>query len=67
VIAYLLRPELYQGRKINVEIETESELTMGVSVADWWGTTDRTPNATWMRYADSDGLFDLLTERIGRL
>src|SRR5262249_32779931 len=36
VIAYLLRPELFGGRHINVEIETQSELTMGMTVADYW-------------------------------
>lgn len=67
VIAFLLRPELYQGRHINVEVETKSELTMGMTVADWWGTSGRDANATWMRYVDDAGFFDLLVERIGRL
>ncbi|MEO1919340.1 MAG: nucleoside hydrolase [Paracoccaceae bacterium] len=39
VIAWLLKPELYSGRHINIEIETTSELTMGMTVADWWGVT----------------------------
>ncbi|MBT2131276.1 nucleoside hydrolase [Aliiroseovarius lamellibrachiae] len=67
VIAYLLQPELFKGRHINVEIETTSELTMGMTVADWWGVTDRTPNATFMRDLDADGFFTLLTDRIARL
>ena len=41
VIAYLLHPEIFSGRFINVEIETQSELTRGMTVADWWGVTDR--------------------------
>ena len=36
VIAYLLEPSIFTGRHINVEIETESELTRGMTVADWW-------------------------------
>jgi len=67
VIAYLLKPELYKGRNINVEVETESELTMGMTVADWWGTTDREPNCKYLRFVDSDKFFDLLIERIGTL
>ncbi len=67
VIAYLLQPELFTGRHINVEIETTSELTMGMTVADWWGVTDRPPNATFMRDLDADGFFTLLTDRIARL
>ncbi|THD82950.1 nucleoside hydrolase [Aliigemmobacter aestuarii] len=67
VIAYLIRPELFQGRHINVEIETTSELTMGMTVADWWGVTDRPANALFMGTVDADGFFALLTERIARL
>jgi purine nucleosidase len=67
VTAYLIRPELFTGRHINVDIETTSELTMGMTVADWWGVTDRAPNALFMGTIDDQGYFDLLTERLGRL
>jgi len=67
VIAYLLRPALFSGRHVNVVIETASELTMGMTVIDWWGVTDRPRNAQVMREIDADGYFALLTERIGRL
>jgi purine nucleosidase len=67
VTAYLIRPDLFTGRHINVEIETSSELTMGMTVADWWGVTDRAPNATFMGDLDAEGFFTLLTERLARL
>ncbi|SFA75907.1 purine nucleosidase [Poseidonocella pacifica] len=67
VIAYLLQPELFEGRFINVEIETRSQLTLGMTVADWWGVTDRAPNATFMGQIDAEGFFALLTERLARL
>jgi len=67
VTAYLIRPDLFTGRHVNVEIETLSELTMGMTVADWWGVTDREPNATFMGDIDAEGFFDLLTERLARL
>jgi purine nucleosidase len=67
VIAYLIRPELFKGRHINVEIETLSELTLGMTVADWWGVTDRAPNAYFVGDVDAQGFFDLLTERLARL
>lgn len=67
VTAYLLEPDLFTGRHINVEIETESELTMGMTVADWWRVTDRAPNATFMGDLDADGFFTLLTDRLARL
>ncbi|WP_323764276.1 nucleoside hydrolase [Marinovum sp.] len=67
VIGWLLRPELFSGRRINVEIETGSELTLGMTVADWWGVTDRKANALFIGDVDADGFFDLLTERLARL
>lgn len=67
VIAYLIRPELFTGRHINVEVETASELTLGMTVADWWRVTDRAPNAMFMGDVDAQGFFDLLTERLARL
>ena len=67
VTAYLIRPELFSGRHVNVEVETRSELTMGMTVADWWGVTDRAPNALFVGDLDADGFFALLTERLARL
>lgn len=67
VISYLLKPELFSGRFVNVEVETQSELTLGMTVADWWGVTDREPNATFMGSVDDQGFFDLITERIALL
>lgn len=67
VTAYLINPDLFTGRHINVEIEVKSELTRGMTVADWWDVTDRAPNAVFMGAVDDDGFFDLLTERLARL
>ena len=66
-IAWLLRPELFKGRRINVQIETDGRYTTGMTVADWWRVTDREPNALFLREVDRDGLFALLAERIARL
>ena len=67
VIAYLIKPDLFSGRLCNVEVETGSELTMGMTVVDWWGVTSRGKNATVMRDIDAAGFFALLVERLGRL
>ncbi len=67
VIAYLVEPGLFKGRDCNVTVETASELTMGMTVIDWWGVTDRPRNARVMRDIDADGFFALLVERLGRL
>lgn len=66
-IAYLIKPELFSGREINVEIETGSELTLGMTVADWWRVTKRPANALFIGDIDAEGFFALLAERIARL
>lgn len=67
VTAYLIAPHLFSGRHINVEIETQSPLTLGMTVADWWRVTDRPANATFIGDIDADGFFALLTDRLARL
>lgn len=67
VIAWLLRPELFSGRHVNVMVEAASPLTLGMTVVDWWGVSGRPANATVMRGVDDQGFFDLLTERLARL
>lgn len=67
VVAYLLKPELFSGRHCNVEIELQSELTVGMTVVDWWRVSGRKPNATVMRNVNADGFFDLLIERFARI
>ncbi|MDB6453182.1 nucleoside hydrolase [Falsirhodobacter sp. 20TX0035] len=66
-IAFLLRPFLFTGRHVNVEVETDSDLTRGTSVVDWWGMTMRPPNALFLTEVDANGVFSVLTERIARL
>ena len=66
-IAYLLRPEFFAGRTVNVVVETGGSYTQGACVVDWWRVTDRTPNALFLREVDVDGFYRLLTERLGRL
>ena len=67
VIAYMLKPDLFHGRHINVVIETSSELTIGMTVADYWGVTGRAKNVTYLRSGDAEGFYELLTERLSRL
>jgi len=67
VIAYLLKPTLYSGRLINVEIETKSPLAVGMTIADCWHVTDRPKNAVWMTDLDADGFFELILQRLASL
>ena len=67
VIAYLLRPELFEGKECHVAVETESDLTMGRTVADWWGVGGETPNCRVINRIDADGFYALIVERLARL
>jgi purine nucleosidase len=65
-VAYLLRPELFKTRLCNVSVETQSELTIGHTAVDFWHVTDKPRNVNWAYEVDSDGFYDLLTERLAR-
>jgi len=67
VIAFMLQPDLFAGRRARVRIETASELTMGRTVVDWWGIEGDDPNALVVNEIDADGFYALLTERLARL
>ena len=66
-IAYLLRPEFFAGRTVNVVVETGGAYTQGACVVDWWRVTDRKPNALFLREVDVEGFYRLLIERFARL
>jgi purine nucleosidase len=67
VIAYLLAPSLFSGRHVNVAVETQGQFTLGETVVDWRGVTERSPNAFWINEIDADGFYALLTETVKRL
>lgn len=67
VIAFLLAPELFRGRQVNVAVETQSPLAMGLTVIDWRAISRREPNARVIKAADCDGIYRLLAERLARL
>jgi purine nucleosidase len=67
VIAWLLWPEIFVHRKINVTMEISSPLTYGMTVADWWHVTDRPRNVTFLRDLDSDLFYERLTRRLATL
>ncbi len=65
-IAYLLAPELFEGKLCHVAVETGSALTRGHTAVDFWGVTGHPPNALWLHRVDPAGFFALLIERLGR-
>ncbi len=67
VPAYMIRPEIFGGRQVNVTVEIGSELTLGMTVVDYWQITDRVRNVFYVTEADSDAYYQLIAELIGRL
>jgi len=63
-LAHAIRPGIVTTERMNVEVELESELTRGRTVADRWHRTDREPNADVGVDVDADTFFKLLLDRI---
>ena len=66
-LAHAFRPGIVTTERMNVEIEVESELTRGRTVADRWHRTGRPENADVGVEIDADAFFELLLERIATL
>ncbi len=66
-VAFLLKPELFGGKHVNVEIETTQGLCFGQTVVDRWSVTSRPKNATWITRVDADGYFALILDAFRRL
>ncbi|MFI0395273.1 nucleoside hydrolase [Paracoccus jiaweipingae] len=66
-IAWLIAPQMFFGRHINLEVETEGRFTTGMTVADWWGVSGRAPNCHFMRDLDATAFFALLSGRLKAL
>ena len=67
VIAYLLAPQLFRWREVNVAVETASPIAAGLTLIDWRGISGRPANARVVETADADDIYRLLAERLGRL
>jgi purine nucleosidase len=66
VIAYLLRPDLFQTEAMHVTVETADPERLGETVATAPGP-DQAANVNVVRAIDADGFFALLAERLARL
>jgi purine nucleosidase len=67
VIAYLIQPDLFTTQDLYMEVETGSPLTMGRTVMDEWGVTQRSPNVRVIRTVNAEGFYQLLGDRLARL
>ena len=61
VTAYLVDQTLTTGEVVNVEVETQSELTVGQTVVDVNNISGRTANVNWMNKVDDEKLFNIIT------
>lgn len=66
-IAWMLRPELFTGRRCHVTVETEGRFSAGRTLVDLYPRAEAPANALVMEEVDAPGFFALLTERLGRL
>jgi purine nucleosidase len=66
VIAYLLRPDLFETEAMHVTVETSNLERLGETVATA-PRPDQAANINVVRGIDADGFFALLTERLARL
>ncbi|KAB0489755.1 nucleoside hydrolase [Pseudomonas vancouverensis] len=67
VVAYLLKPELFSGRAVNVVVDSREGPTFGQTIVDWYDGLHAPKNAFWVANGDAQGFFDLLSERLARL
>lgn len=61
VTAYLVDNSLTKGELTNVEVEVDSELTLGQTVVDTNHISGRDKNVHWMHKVDDNKLFDIIT------
>ena len=63
--AVALDPSLATLKPATVDVETESPLLIGTTVADWVGHWKREPNADIAVSTDPAEFFDRLVHRVG--
>jgi purine nucleosidase/pyrimidine-specific ribonucleoside hydrolase len=66
-VAHVIDPELLEVERLNVRVDTESELCRGRTVVDLWRRTGLEPTANVAVAIDSQRFVDLLLHRLTRL
>lgn len=67
VIAWLMWPDLFEGRDCHVAIETVEGPTVGRSTIDWWGRSGAAANAHVIGALDADEMFARMAEHLQSL
>ncbi len=63
-IAWLLQPELFRLAPCRIAVETDSDLTRGHTAVEF-RVDPATARHLWATWADGQGVFDLITARLG--
>lgn len=66
-IAWLLMPELFETRKMRVDVETNSGLSFGRTVHDIWNIAGQGNHTDVALNANPDGFFSLLNSLLSKL
>ena len=66
-VAHVIDPTLLEVERLNVRVDTESELCRGRTVVDLWRRTGLEPTANVAVGIDSERFVDLLLQRLARL
>lgn len=67
-VMVLLRPDIYQFRRVYIDVETEGALTRGMTVPDWRNQWEgKTPQTTVLLDVDADEFRREFIERVARL
>ena len=67
VVLYLLAPQLFAGRRVNVTVECASPHGRGQTVVDWHGVSGRPANALFLRSVDATAALSLLGRELAAL
>ncbi|KAG2425076.1 hypothetical protein HXX76_013985 [Chlamydomonas incerta] len=65
-VAYVIAPQLFECRRMRVDIETSSALSAGQTVCDVWGQSALPPNANVALSVDVPAFWQLLLEAVAR-
>ena len=65
-VAYVICPELFKTKLMNVEIETNSSFCDGCTVCDYYGTTGRPKNATVCLQVDVPQFWELMISSLAK-
>ncbi|MDM5226034.1 nucleoside hydrolase [Cytobacillus sp. NJ13] len=63
-VAYLVAPELFKMKAVNIAVETKGEFTAGTTLVDLHGVTGRRINAKFGMELDVEGFWQLMIESL---